>query len=99
MRKLDLKDVYLTVPIHPSHWKFLWYHWQGKVYKYTALAFGLATARRLFTKLLKPVLANLRAAGVRLIRYLDNFLIIGKTKLEAEGAYMKMKSLLEVSAL
>ena len=93
--KLDLKDAYLTVPVHPSHWRFLRFHWQGKVYEYTALPFGLATAPRLFTKLLKPVLANLRTAGVRLIGYLDDFLIIGKTKPEAEGAYMKMKSLLE----
>ena len=95
MCKLDLKDAYLTVPIHTSHWRFLWFHWQGKVYEYKALPFSLATARRLFTKLLKPVLVNLRAAGVRLIGYLDDFLIIGKTKPEAEGAYMKMKSLLK----
>ena len=95
MCKLDLKDAYLTVPIHPFHWRFLRFHWQGKVYEYTVLPFGLVTAPRLFMKLLKPVLANLRAAGVRLIRYLDDFLIIGKMKPEAEGAYMKMKSLLE----
>lgn len=90
--KLDLKDAYLTVPIHPSHWRFLRFHWQGKVYEYAALPFGLATAPRLFTM---PVLANLTSGGVRLIGYLDDFLVMGKTKQEVEGAYMRMKSLLE----
>ena len=47
-------------------------------------------------KLLKPVLANLRSAGVRLINRLPGrFLDHGQEKQEAEGAYMKMKSLLE----
>ena len=30
MCKLDLRDAYPTVPIHPSHWRFLRFHWQGK---------------------------------------------------------------------
>ena len=46
-------------------------------------------------KLLKPVLANFKSAGLRLIGYLDNFLMIGMMKPEAKGAYRKMKSLLE----
>ena len=95
MCKLDLKDAYLTVPIHPTHQKFLRCQWQGKVYQYTALPFGLASAPRVFTKLLKPVLAILRSKGIRLIAYLDDLLIIGKTKAEAEKAFQETKQLLE----
>lgn len=95
MCKLDLKDAYLSVPISPSHQKYLQFRWEGKLYQYKVLPFGLATAPRAFTKLLKPVLAHLRKGGMRLIAYLDDLLIIGKSKKEAEKAYLQTKALLE----
>ena len=64
-------------------------------YQYNALPFGLATAPRVFTKLLKPVLAHLRAKGLRLVAYLDDILLIGKDKADAELAYHQAKQLLE----
>ena len=95
MCKLDLKDAYLSVPINVHHRKFLQFQWEGVVYQYKALPFGLATAPRVFTKLLKPVLAHLRAKGLRLVAYLDDMLIIGSNKVEAEKAYRRTKQLLE----
>ena len=95
MCKLDLKDAYLSVPISTAHRKYLQFQWQGVTYHYNALPFGLATAPRVFTKLLKPVLAHLRAKGLRIIAYLDDILIIGKSKAEAEKAYQQAKHLLE----
>ena len=95
MCKLDLKDAYLSIPITQSHRKYLKFAWQGTVYQYNVLPFGLATALRAFTKLMKPVLAHLRSKGVRLITYLDNLLIIGKDKREAKEAYQNVKSLME----
>jgi len=64
-------------------------------YEYTSLPFVLASAPRAFTKILKPVLATLRQRGIRVIAYLDDLLIIGKTKEEAEAAFSQVKSLLE----
>ena len=95
MCKLDLKDAYLSVPIAQCHRKYLKFAWQGTVYQYNVLPFGLATAPRAFTKLMKPALAHLRSKGVRLIAYLDDLLIIGKDKREAEEAYQNAKSLME----
>ena len=95
MCKLDLRDAYLTVPVQTSHQTFLRFQWQGKVYQYTALPFGLASAPRVFTKLMKPVLACLRAKGIRVVAYLDDFLIIGRTISEAEAAYRDTKQLME----
>ena len=92
MCKLYLKDAYLSISIHQSCRKFLRFNWQGTVYEYTALPFGLSAAPRVFTKVLKPVLAALRAAGICLVAYLDDFLIIGKTKKEAEAAFQKTKN-------
>ena len=95
MCKLDLKDAYLSVPINAAHRKYLQFQWEGVTYHYNALPFGLATAPRVFTKLLKPVLAHLRAKGLRLVAYLDDILITGKNRAEAEKAYHQAKQLLE----
>ena len=54
MVKLDLKDAYLQVHIHPDHQKYLVFQWDSKFYQFTCLPFGLLAAPRAFTKLLKP---------------------------------------------
>ena len=95
MCKLDLKDAYLSIPIHQSFRKFLKFTWHGRTYEYTALPFGLSAAPRVFTKLLKPILGSLRETGIRLIAYLDDFLLIGKTKNQAEESFQKTKTLME----
>ena len=77
--KLDLKDAYLTVGVHPESQKFLRFVWLGQTYQFLALPFGLNTAPRIFTKLLKPVVAYLRTRNIRLLIYLDDILIIGSS--------------------
>ena len=46
MIKLDLKDAYLQVPIHPDHQKFLVFEWSNRFYQFKCLPFGLFTAPR-----------------------------------------------------
>lgn len=77
MAKIDLADAYLTIPIHPSHQRFLQFFWQGRRWQFTCLPFGLSSAPRLFTKILKPILAHLRGLGIRVVAYLDDFLVLG----------------------
>ena len=74
--KIDLKDTYLSVPIHPNHRKYLQFHWQSLKYQFNCLPFGLSCAPRVFTKLMKPVVAFLREKGMRLIIYLDDILVM-----------------------
>ena len=76
MAKLDLKDAYLQVPIHPDHYQFLQFQWEGKTYQFKCLPFGLSAAPRVFTKLQKPVVGLLRQIGVRMIIYLDDILLL-----------------------
>jgi len=80
MVKLDLKDAYLQVAIHPHYHHFLQFQWQGSTYQFKCLPFGLSVAPRVFTKLLKPVVGLLRQAGTRLIIYLDDLLILHQSK-------------------
>ena len=48
-------------------------------YKFNYLPFGLACASWVFTKLLKPIVAQLRQLGIRLIIYIDNILIMAES--------------------
>ena len=59
--------------------KFLRFVWLGQTYQFLALPFGLNTAPRIFTKLLKPVVAYLHTRNIRLLIYLDDILIIGSS--------------------
>ena len=77
LASVDLQDAYYSVPIHPSHRKYLKFCWKGQYWQYKALPNGLSSAPRLFTKLLKPLLAQLRQQGHTVVCYLDDTLIIG----------------------
>ena len=76
MVKMDLKDAYLQIPIHQTHQPLLTFQWEDRFYKFTCLPFGLSTAPRVFTKVLKPVVGFLRQVGCRLIIYQDDLLIL-----------------------
>jgi hypothetical protein len=77
--KIDLKDAYLTVPILKKHQKYLRFLWKDTMLEFACLPFGLATAPRVFTKLMKPVVGALRQRGIRLIIYLDDILIMAES--------------------
>ena len=51
MASVDIKDVYYTVPIATEHQKYLKFMWRDKLYQFTCLPNGLASAPRIFTKL------------------------------------------------
>ena len=52
---VDLQDAYWhSVPINEKCPKYLKFSWQGELFQFTCLPNGLASAPRLFTKLLKP---------------------------------------------
>lgn len=47
--KMDLKDAYLSIPIHKEHRKYLRCQWKGQNYQFRSLPFGLASALLLKT--------------------------------------------------
>ena len=60
---LDLKDAYYSVPIASTDQKYLKFVWDGQLYKFVCFPNGLACCPPMFTKLWKPVYANLRQQG------------------------------------
>ena len=75
MVSIDLRDAYLQIPIHPESRKYLRFMVFGKVFQFKTLCFGLATAPQVFTRVMAPVSAILHSLGIRLRRYLDDWLI------------------------
>ena len=72
MASVDLKDAYYNVPIDPSHQKYLKFCFDGKYFQYTSLPKGLASAPRIFTKLLNSVYSTLRSARRLSSGYIDD---------------------------
>ena len=73
---LDIKDAFLHIPIHEGSKKFLRFHWLGELLEWQVLVFGLTCSPRVITKVIKPVIAFLRATWQILISiYIDDILI------------------------
>ena len=58
MIKLDLKDASLQIPIQAEH-QHLQFQWKLKTYQFQCLPFGLTSAPRVFSKVMKPVVGAL----------------------------------------
>ena len=72
---LDLKDAYLHIPIFPPHRKFLRFCIENQHFQFKAMPFGLATAPRVFTKVMAAVGGYLRMKEVHIFMYLDDWLL------------------------
>lgn len=82
LASIDLKDAYLLIPIADEFKKYLRFSFEGKLFEFNCLPFGLCTAPYVFTKLLKPVVHHLRSVGLTSVAYLDDFLLIAKSESE-----------------
>ena len=84
MTKVDISDAYphLLIRTHLRHlFRFIW---QGTVFQYRSLCFGLSSAPRIFTKVMKPVIeAWIRSMGIRCVIYLDDILLLASSPGEA----------------
>ena len=79
MRKINLCDAYFTIPINQKYRKYLMFKWEGTLYEFLCLCFGLGPAPLIFTKLMKVPISLLRRLNSRLIIYLDNMLIMARS--------------------
>ena len=93
LASLDLKDSYFQIPIHGSSRKLLRFMSEGTVYQFRALCFGLSTAPQVFTRVFAAVSAWAHSRGIRLLRYLDDWLVLSSSEKKAKESVRELLSL------
>ena len=73
---IDLEDAYFHVAIHPEHRKYLRFAYRNQIFEFQVLPFGLSTAPRTFTRLVRVVAVYLKTQGATMFQYLDDWLLI-----------------------
>ena len=66
---------------------------EGTVYQFQALCFGLSTAPQVFTRVFVAVSAWAHSHWIRLLRYLDDWLVLSSSEKEAKQAVRSLLSL------
>ena len=84
MASIDLTDAYFVAEIPTSYRKYLRFYWDGKLYQFCCLPFGLSPAPRIFTKIMKPPMSLLRQMGHESADYIDNIWLTGRTEIYSE---------------
>ncbi|XDV25867.1 hypothetical protein PO909_029703 [Leuciscus waleckii] len=77
---VDLKDAFFHISIYPPHRKYLRFTYQGICYEFTVLPFGRNLSLRTFCLCAEAGVAPLRLSGLRIRTYIDDWLIIAKSK-------------------
>ena len=75
LTSIDLKDGFFHIKVHPDHQKYLSFQFDNAYYSFTVLCFGFALSPYFFYKCLRPIVAYLRTLNVRLVLYVDDFLV------------------------
>ena len=89
--KIDLKDAYRMIPVHPDDYHLLGVTWAGQTYVDRALPFGLRSApKNFFTAFADLIAWILHQHGIAYqIHYLDDFLFFGAPLAEEAAAALE----------
>lgn len=92
----DLKDGFYHVPVHKDFQKYLGVEWQGVKYVFCTLPQGLASSPYYFYKILRPVVEYLRENGVRIVLYVDDFILMLKPNIATDHIDLFIHTLQEL---
>ena len=78
MAKMDIKQAYRNVPVHPEDRYLLGMRWEGTLCVDTTLPFGLRSAPLIFSALAAALALVMRKHGVTWVEhYIDDFITVG----------------------
>lgn len=92
---VDLSDAYYLVSIQKKHRKFCRFIFQGVIYEYQALPMGLTESPRIFTSISRFAGGLMRKAGVKVVLYMDDLLVVGTTKEQCEVSVRTVVTILQ----
>ncbi len=75
---LNLKDAYFHIQVAPHHRRFLRFAFEWMACQYKVLPFGLSLAPRTFTRCMDAALSPLQQMGIRILNYLNDWLILAQ---------------------
>ena len=92
---VDLSESYYSIPIIENDRHFFRFWHIGQKYQFICLVMGLATAPRVFTKILKPVFSVLRQLGHISTASIDDSCLQGQTYQDYENNIFATVSLMD----
>ena len=79
LAKMDVKQAYKMVPVHPQDRPLLGMKWADKVFVDKTLPFGLRSAPLIFSALADALAWSMRQKGVTFVEhYIDDFVTVGR---------------------
>lgn len=89
--KIDLKEAYRMVPVHPADHHLLGITWGDATYVDRCLPFGLRSAPKLFSAVADALAWAFRCLGVySQVHYLDDFLFFGRPDSDEASAVLSV---------
>ncbi len=83
----------------PHHRRFLRFAFEGVAYQYKVLPFGLSLAPHTFTRCMDAARSPLRQMEIRILHYLDNWLILAQSEAVSTSYMTLLLSLLDCLGL
>ena len=78
--KQDAMKGYFLLPIHPDSYQYLAFEWNGVIYYYRFLPFGLSSACAVYTRFMRLVNLLPRKFGEQLMQYIDDRFSAARTQ-------------------
>lgn len=95
MASVDLTDAYYLISVREADRKYLRFIFEGILFEFLVLPFGLSSAPYVFTKILKPLISILRNEGFKSVIYLDDLLLLADSYFECNRNVSRTIELLE----
>jgi len=70
----DLRKAYFSVLMDEDAWQYMSFELEGVLYRSCVMLFGLSIAPMVFHKLMRQIVRFVRAIGIKVLNYLDDFL-------------------------
>lgn len=82
--KIDIKDAFFHLTHKQEDWPYLCFEVNGQVYCHRGMSMGSVCSPYLFAKITRPMVAQWRSRGIRMVMYADDLLLMAPDHLIEE---------------